>query len=181
MFCKFIPALQWSSARRRAGWFIGWRWDQRRSSRERNARNSAWGFAAQAGFSLLEVLIALSILGLAVAIVIPSMSAVYERQQVHEAFSGVNAWLTDQRLSVRLSRVGRSHPAGPIFNPELELPSGWNVEFLSEWRIHSSGACGVSTVRISSPRGRIWERVVSPPDCRAAFRVQVKTTSNGQR
>ncbi len=154
------------------------RCDQREPSRQRGACDSVWGFAAQAGFSLLEVLITLSILGLAVAIVIPSMSAVHERQQVHEAFSGVNAWLAAQRLSVHLSGVGRSHSAGPVFHPELQLPAGWSVEFLSEWRIHPSGVCGPSAVRISSPRGRIWQRVVGPPDCRAAFRIQARHPVN---
>jgi len=173
MFRKSMSAFQGRGVRLRCGRCIGRRWGQCRPSRCPGAYGSVRGFAAQAGFSLLEVLIALSILGLAVAIVIPPMSAVYERRQMREAFSSVNAWLTSQRLSARLSGAGRSHAAGPIFNPELELPDGWSVEFLSEWRIHPSGVCGASAVRVSSPRGRIWERVVGPPDCRMGFRIQV--------
>ena len=51
----------------------------------------------QGGYSLLEVMIALAILALAVALSIPSMAALHERQQVHEAFAALNAWMLDRR------------------------------------------------------------------------------------
>lgn len=123
----------------------------------------------EAGFSLLEVLISIAILGLALAISLPSMAALRERQQVRHAFAGVNAWILDQRMEARLAGVLGDYPEGAIPVAPPRMPDGWSAEWLTPWRLYPSGSCMQGEIRIRSARGRVWERTVAPPDCRAVF------------
>ena len=124
----------------------------------------------QGGYSLLEVVIALAILALAVAMSIPSMAALHERQQVREAFAALNAWMLDERTAARLAGAPVDFPAEPL-SGLAGMPRGWQAELVQPWTLHPSGACSEGRIRIASPRGRIWERPVSPPACRAEFEV----------
>ncbi len=125
--------------------------------------------ASAAGFSLLEVLIAIAILALAVTLSIPSMSAMRERHQTREAFAAVNAWITEQRTTARLYGAPADHPVGPL--PAPSMPQNWSATFLTEWRLYPSGACAEAMIRITSARGRTWERGLTPADCRIELRV----------
>ncbi|WP_300540888.1 prepilin-type N-terminal cleavage/methylation domain-containing protein [Maricaulis sp.] len=125
----------------------------------------------QSGYSLLEVLIALAILALAVAMSIPSMSAMHERHQVRQAFAGLNAWILDQRTGARLAGAPARFEPGPLALPSGAMPRGWQAELLEPWRVFPSGACAPGRVRIHSPRQRIWERPLAVPQCRARLRV----------
>lgn len=124
----------------------------------------------QGGYSLLEVMIALAILALAVAMSIPSMAALHERQQVREAFAALNAWMLDQRTGARLAGAPVEFPAEPL-SGLTGMPRGWQAGLAEPWTLHPSGACSEGRIRITSPRERIWERPVSPPACRAEFEV----------
>lgn len=124
----------------------------------------------QGGYSLLEVMIALAILALAVALSIPSMAALHERQQVREAFAALNAWMLDRRTAARLAGAPADFPAGPLADLN-GMPRGWQAGLAGPWTLYPSGACSEGRIRITSPRERIWERPVSPPACRAEFEV----------
>jgi len=135
----------------------------------------------QAGYSLLEVLIAMAILAIAIAITIPTMSAMYERHQVRQAFAATNAWMLDTRTGARLSGTAIDIPVGPIAlsgsaatDQANDMPRDWQLEILQPWRVHPSGACEPARLRIASPSGRIWERDIRPPQCRADFRVEAR-------
>lgn len=125
----------------------------------------------QAGYSLLEVLIAMAILALAIAMSIPSMSALHERHQVRRAFAALNAWMLDRRTDARLAGTAAAFVAGPVDLPAGDMPQGWQAELLEPWQVFPSGACSEGRVRIHSPRDRIWDRVLAAPDCRAELRV----------
>ena len=135
------------------------------------ASNPARRNRRQAGYSLLEVLIAMAILALAVALSIPSMSAMYERHQVRQAFAALNAWVLEERTSARLAGHAADHPAGLIPAAGADMPDGWTAELLEPWRIHPSSACATTRIRIASPRDRIWDRSLEAPACRANLQV----------
>ncbi|BDX00699.1 hypothetical protein MACH15_24510 [Maricaulis maris] len=113
----------------------------------------------------------MAILALAVAMSIPSMSAMYERHQVRQAFAALNAWILEERTTARLAGQAADYPAGLITAAGADMPDGWTAEWLEPWRVHPSGACAAARIRIASPRDRIWERILQAPACRANFRV----------
>ena len=127
---------------------------------------------AQAGFSLLEVVIAIAILALAVALSIPSMAALLERHQARQAFAAVNVWLTDQRTRARTSGALMTWTEGDSPAHAADMPQGWSASFLGPARIYPSGACAPMRIQILSPRQRVWERAVAPDRCRVTYRVE---------
>lgn len=126
----------------------------------------------QAGYSLLEVLIAIAILALAISMSIPSMAALLERHQARQAFAAVNVWLTDQRTLARTSGAMMTWAEGASPARAVDLPQGWSAQFLGPARIYPSGACAPMRIQILSPRQRVWERVVAPDQCRITYRVE---------
>lgn len=127
---------------------------------------------AQAGYSLLEVLIAIAILALAIALSIPSMAALLERHQARQAFAAVNVWLSDQRTGARTSGALMAWAAGDSPAYAADLPQGWSASFLGPAQIYPSGACSPMRIQILSPRQRVWERTVAPDQCRITYRVE---------
>lgn len=126
----------------------------------------------QAGYSLLEVLIAIAILALAIALSIPSMAALLERHQARQAFAAVNVWLTDQRTGARTSGALMTWAEGASPAHAADMPQGWSASFLDPARIYPSGACAPMRIQILSPRQRVWERTVAPDQCRITYRVE---------
>jgi prepilin-type N-terminal cleavage/methylation domain-containing protein len=126
----------------------------------------------QAGYSLLEVLIAIAILALAIALSIPSMAALLERHQARQAFAAVNVWLTDQRTLARTSGAMMMWADGDSPARAADLPQGWSASFLGPAQIYPSGACASMRIQILSPRQRVWERAVAPDQCRVTYRIE---------
>ena len=126
----------------------------------------------QAGYSLLEVLIAIAILALAIAMSIPSMTSLLERNQARQAFAAVNVWLTDQRTLARTSGAMMAWAEGASPAHDADMPQGWSASTLDPARIYPSGACAPMRIQILSPRQRVWERAVTPDQCRVTYRVE---------
>lgn len=156
-------------------------WARHRASRKVNAALSTppcKSYARQshthrqAGYSLLEVLIAIAILALAIALSIPSMAALLERHQARQAFTAVNVWLTDQRTLARTSGAMIAFDEGDSPARAADLPQGWSASFLGPAQIYPSGACAPMRIQILSPRQRVWERTVAPDQCRVTYRVE---------
>lgn len=121
---------------------------------------------SQGGYSLLEVMIAMAILALAITMSIPSMRALHERQQVREAFSGLNAWIIQERTQARLTGTQQAYPA-ELAVANAAIPEGWSIRLTEPWVIYPSGACSAGRVRVVSPRDRVFDRSIVPPECRA--------------
>lgn len=102
------------------------------------------------GFTLLELLIVLALIGLVAAIVVPGLSRTYEaiagsgeRADVVRALEG---------LPLRVRASGRDLSIEPgdakAFDALLELPAGWRVALAEPLRIERSGLCRPSKVKV---------------------------------
>lgn len=121
------------------------------------------------GFSLLELLIVLALLGLMTALVAPRLQRTYEAI----ASSGERAEV--RRQLGRLPRLARI--AGePIVVDEgdaaalatvLALPEGWRVIPLEPLRVEANGLCHASRVRVEGA-GDTEDLSLSMPTCGVA-------------
>ncbi|MFZ5657240.1 MAG: prepilin-type N-terminal cleavage/methylation domain-containing protein [Pseudomonadota bacterium] len=118
------------------------------------------------GFTLLELLIVLALIGLVAAIVLPGLSRTYEaivgsgeRADVVRALEG---------LPLRVRASGRDLAIEPgdtgALAAMLELPAGWGVTLAEPLYIARSGLCRQSKVRVAGRAGtEIW--TLMPPAC----------------
>lgn len=116
------------------------------------------------GFTLLELLIVLAIIGIMVAVVVPGLARTYdaiaasgERADVARALGGLPLLARTRDEALLLS------PRDPDSLRLLPtLPEGWTVSLLEPLRIERSGVCHPARVRVSG-RGRseVW-RLTAP-------------------
>ncbi|MEE4661435.1 MAG: type II secretion system protein, partial [Halieaceae bacterium] len=99
----------------------------------------------QAGFTLLEILLVLMIVGLAGAVVVPRVSVIYDNLVLR---GEREALLRDiQTLPLRAQANSNSFavaPDSPEIRPLSEAitpPEGWRVEFSEQLRYQSNGFC----------------------------------------
>ena len=120
----------------------------------------------QAGFTLLEMIVVLAILGLATAIVTPSL------------LRGIDSWQRQSELDSVLDQVralpGNARGSGRLIvvsnetlasgAPPLRVGADWTLQVPSTWRVHANGVCQGGEVRIGNAYGtRTIE--VAPPFC----------------
>ncbi len=130
---------------------------------------SGYASAARQGFSLLELLIVLTLLGLLAALVGPPLQRTYDRLVESSARDDVFRQL--ESLPVRVRATGRALeiprggrlPAGLI-----ELPAGWVVQAEQPLRIERSGVCRASRMRIRGMTGQ-WTVALLAPYCRVRY------------
>lgn len=121
------------------------------------------------GFSLLELLIVLALLGLMTALVAPRL------QRTYEAIAGSGERAEVRRQLGRLPRLARI--AGePIVVGEgdaaglaavLALPEGWRVTPLAALRVEANGLCHATVVRVEG-LGDAEDLSLSMPTCEVA-------------
>lgn len=103
------------------------------------------------GFTLLETLVVLALLGLAVALVAPAgyrMIASWQRATDAETILGALAALPDR---ARARGVDLHLPAGELAaRPDLPLPEGWRLVLARPLSVRANGAC-------SGTQGELWE------------------------
>ncbi|WP_449656985.1 prepilin-type N-terminal cleavage/methylation domain-containing protein [Thermomonas sp.] len=119
-----------------------------------------------AGFSLLELLVVLALVGMLSAIVAPRL------QNTYEAIAGSGERAEVYRQLERLPLIARATgnaielPANTVIpSASIILPEGWTVRPLEPLRIEVSGVCRSTRVRIDG-RGTSEEALLSLPDCR---------------
>lgn len=119
------------------------------------------------GFTLLEMLVVLVILGLAAAVVAPPLARTVER--VREAGDRDDLRRGLERLPLQAREQGRALdiPAGTLLPaPGRAWPEGWRLVAATPLRIEASGFCHGGDVQASGPGGpRRWR--LEAPDCRA--------------
>lgn len=120
------------------------------------------------GFSLLEMLVVLVILGMAAALVAPPLARTVDRVREAGAHDDVRRQL--QHLPMRARAEGRAltvDAGQPLPDFGRAWPEGWSVRALTALRIHASGVCERADVRVETPdSARTWR--LRAPDCFAA-------------
>lgn len=111
--------------------------------------------AAEAGFSLLEMLVVLALLALTAVVVFPSGAVMLDRVGAHAAFFDVQRQLSDLRLAAyhaETPAVVADRPApGAV---QLTMKSGWSYSLDHPIPISEGGACGPAAVTLSR-RGKV--------------------------
>lgn len=116
------------------------------------------------GFTLLEMIVVLAIMGLATAMVAPSMVRgidSWRRQSVVDS-------LLDQIRALPGTARGRGRPleisnaslAGKT--PPLQVPDDWTLSVPAEWRVNGNGVCNGGEVKIGNALGTRTIRVTKP-------------------
>jgi len=120
------------------------------------------------GFTLLEMLLVLVILGMAAAVVAPPLARTVDRMR--EATSRDDVARAVSRLPLEARRQGRAlhWSAGETISAPAAgttWPAGWQVVALADLRIEGSGFCSGGEVVVVGPSSRSrW--TLDAPDCR---------------
>jgi len=118
------------------------------------------------GFSLLEMLVVLVLLGLAAGLVAPSLSRTADRVQA--AGDRDDVLRRVQGLPVIARQAGRPlrWEAGSLIErPGLAWPSGWRVVALTPLELAANGWCGGAQLQAQGPGLAIRLEALAP-DCR---------------
>ena len=118
------------------------------------------------GFSLLELLVVLALIGMLSAVVAPSL------QRTYDAIAGSGERDEVGRQILRLPLAARNAGRAIIISEgdeaslaeRLALPEGWAVEPLDELRIEASGVCHPARLRVSG-RGLVEVKLLTAPAC----------------
>jgi prepilin-type N-terminal cleavage/methylation domain-containing protein len=129
---------------------------------------------ADGGFTLIELVVAIAIVGLGLAIVVPRITGWLDRltssmrqQQVEDALSelGRKARHTGRTVvlqSINASNIARNVVSTSAEQPPIELPSNWTLTVEPPIAFRYDGLCTGGTVHLSSPAGERHYRLVAP-------------------
>lgn len=120
--------------------------------------------SVRVGYSLLEVLIVVALLGLAVSISGPSLGRMVERQQAQQTLRAGAAALSELRIDAFVSGTDRSSAAVKT-HLDAALSPGWTSDVPGELAFRRSGYCHGGEIRIFEPDGRAWRMSVTDGDC----------------
>jgi prepilin-type N-terminal cleavage/methylation domain-containing protein len=127
------------------------------------------GFASRAGrsgFSLLELLVVLALMGMLSAVVAPRLARTYDAI----AGSGERDEVVRQmeRLPLLARHDGKAILIGrgdaEALSSRITLPDGWSVSPLEALRIEASGVCHPARLSVSG-RGVVEVRQLTAPAC----------------
>ena len=133
-------------------------------------RRSATSQQADNGFTLIELVVALAIIGLGLSFVLPRMMAWVDRLAFsarQQRFEDALAELGSRARRSGRSVVLRSTDLAPSSNepPPIELPSSWSLTVEPPIAFRYDGICTGGKVRLSFPAGERSYRL-RPPYCR---------------
>lgn len=116
------------------------------------------------GFTLLELIVVLAILGMATALVAPSMIRgidSWKRQaQLDALFDQVRALPGNARASGRSILVDQGSLESEV--PPLRVDGDWVLRVERPWKVNANGVCGDGEVSIGNDHGSKAVLVVSP-------------------
>lgn len=103
------------------------------------------------GFTLLELLIVLALLGLAAAVVVPGLARTYDA--IVRSGERADAIRALEGLPLRVRASGRELVLEPADTQALAdaaaMPEGWTARVLEPLRIERSGICHPARVRVA--------------------------------
>lgn len=110
--------------------------------------------ALRAGYTLIEVVIAVAIAASVIALSAPSLIRSIERAQERQIIAGVISTLNDLRAqSVLDSRDMDSETVTASLQDVL--PDGWAVRVPDEFQLSRAGFCTGGDIRLETPRARM--------------------------
>lgn len=125
---------------------------------------------AKSGFSLIELVIALAVVGLILTVTLPSLSGWLERfgfsneeQRVRDSLAGLAERARRAGRTVFLRSTDKSATAAD--SATIELPRGWNLTVEPPIVFRYDGVCSGGTARATFPGGELTYRL-DPPFCR---------------
>lgn len=123
---------------------------------------------AEAGFTLLEILVVLAIGALVVATVIPAMGRVVDAVTYDSELQDVVGQL--DQLGFRAFTSGKpivlaDGTPQTIAAAGLNLPRAWSLSITQPLHFNSLGMCDGGSVTVTSPDGRTTSLRLAPPDC----------------
>jgi prepilin-type N-terminal cleavage/methylation domain-containing protein len=122
---------------------------------------------ADAGFTLIEIVVAIAIVGLALTFVLPRLSGLLDRLgssmrqqrfEDHLAALGSEARRTGRTVLLRSTEPQKK----PETKPAIELPSDWFLVVDPPITFSYNGMCTGGTVRLSFPGGERRYQLVAP-------------------
>ena len=127
------------------------------------------------GFSLLELLVVLSLLGLLTAITFPNFVNLYQsvnsRLQTDQIIDDINglgyaAFNSSTEIVLNNIPATRSNVWAEKRNAPVSLPVGWRLVVLNPIRYLQNGACQGGEIRLFFEGELIISKTLSPPFCR---------------
>jgi len=116
------------------------------------------------GYSLLEVMVVVAILGIAVTLSGPSVSSMIAGQQARQVVRGLVTDVGAIRAEAFIE--SRSVQSDAIQARLLDkAPDGWRLETSQEVAVSPSGYCTPGRIIVESPGGRRWNLQVSEGAC----------------
>ena len=124
------------------------------------------GAARAAGFTLLEMIVVLAVLGLATALVAPA------------ALRSIDSWRRQAELDSLLDQIralpgnARARGAPILLNdealrakaPPLRVAADWSLSVPAPWQVNANGVCEGGEIAIGNRHGR-RTITVAPPFC----------------
>ena len=119
---------------------------------------------SRAGYSLLEVLVVVAIMGIAATLSGPSISRMIESQQARQTVRAVVTGFG----ALRADAFIQSQPYdADALSAQLTAaaPEAWQVRVAESVRLAASGYCTPGLIEIAAPDGRSWFLQVAQGDC----------------
>ncbi len=130
---------------------------------------------AQQGFTLLEMLVVMAIIGLAAATVVPVLARVVAAVR----HNGEVQDIVDQlgQLSLRAYSSGKplvlSEETQKAMSPAIvEMPSGWALSIAQPIHFNAMGLCDGGSVGLVAPDGDVAIMRLAAPDCAIALEAK---------
>lgn len=132
------------------------------------------------GYTLLEMMVVLVIIGLMTGLVAPRLSSRYESYRNREQLQGVIEQLQLLPRRVRLS--GKSMLLSNAEATEdapalLQLPEGWHLSFVPPLQVSALGTCSGSRAQIDSAQRDSQAVYLSIAPITCALQVETKTST----
>lgn len=118
------------------------------------------------GFSLLELLVVLALIGMLTAVVAPRLQRTYDAVAGSGERDEVRRQLQRLPLLARAAGEPIDVPVGADaeLSARIALPEGWRIQLLEPVRVEASGACHAARLRVEG-RGVTEEWLLAVPDC----------------
>ena len=121
-------------------------------------------FRVRPGYSLLEVIVVVAILGVAATVSGPSITRMIASQQARQVVRGLATDFGALRAQAFIN--SRSYDADAIQSVLSEdTPEFWQVIVQDSVSLSGNGYCTPGTIDIRSPSGRAWAVQVSEGAC----------------